>query len=97
VAKVAKKGSPDFVAPSERIAVFDNDGTLWAEQPMYSQAFFIFDRIKTLAPLFFLSGGLLVASVRLVQIRWLAPPGKGGLFCHYWLDGRIWTKQSFHN
>ncbi len=31
VAKVAKKGSPDFVAPSERIAVFDNDGTLWAD------------------------------------------------------------------
>jgi phosphoserine phosphatase len=50
VAKVTKKGSPDFVAPSERIAVFDNDGTLWAEQPMYFQAFFIFDRIKTLAP-----------------------------------------------
>ena len=34
----------------ERIAVFDNDGCLWAEQPMYFQAFFIFDRIKTLAP-----------------------------------------------
>jgi phosphoserine phosphatase len=50
VAKVTKKGSPNFVAPSERIAVFDNDGTLWAEQPMYFQAFFIFDRIKTLAP-----------------------------------------------
>jgi phosphoserine phosphatase len=50
VAKVTKNGSPDFVAPSERIAVFDNDGTLWAEQPMYFQAFFIFDRIKILAP-----------------------------------------------
>ena len=35
---------------AERIATFDNDGTLWAEQPMYFQAFFIFDRIKTLAP-----------------------------------------------
>jgi hypothetical protein len=46
VAKVAKKGSPDFVACFERIAVFDNDGTLWAEQPMYFQAFFIFDRIR---------------------------------------------------
>jgi phosphoglycolate phosphatase-like HAD superfamily hydrolase len=38
------------VPASERIAVFDNDGTLWAEQPMYFQAFFIFDRIKQLAP-----------------------------------------------
>jgi len=34
---VTKKGSPDFVPPAERIAVFDNDGTLWAEQPMYFQ------------------------------------------------------------
>jgi phosphoserine phosphatase len=50
VAKVTKKGSPDFVAPSVRIAVFDNDGTLWAEQPMYFQALFIFDRTKNLAP-----------------------------------------------
>jgi hypothetical protein len=40
----------DFVPPAERIATFDNDGTLWAEQPMYFQAFFIFDRIKALAP-----------------------------------------------
>jgi len=50
VAKVTKKGSPDFVPPAERIAVFDNDGTLWAEQPMYFQAFFVFDRVKALAP-----------------------------------------------
>jgi hypothetical protein len=50
VEKVTKEGSPDFVPASERIAVFDNDGTLWTEQPMYFQAFFIFDRIKTLAP-----------------------------------------------
>jgi hypothetical protein len=50
VAKVTKKGSPDFVLPAERIAVFDNDGTLWAEQPMYFQAFFVFDRVKALAP-----------------------------------------------
>ncbi len=50
VAKVTKPGSPDFVPAPERIAVFDNDGTLWAEQPMYFQAFFIFDRIKALAP-----------------------------------------------
>jgi phosphoserine phosphatase len=50
VEKVTKAGSPDFVPPAERIATFDNDGCLWAEQPMYFQAFFIFDRIKTLAP-----------------------------------------------
>jgi hypothetical protein len=50
VEKVTKEGSPDFVAPAARIATFDNDGCLWAEQPMYFQAFFIFDRIKTLAP-----------------------------------------------
>jgi phosphoglycolate phosphatase-like HAD superfamily hydrolase len=50
VGKVTKEGTPDFVPPAERIATFDNDGTLWAEQPMYFQAFFIFDRIKALAP-----------------------------------------------
>jgi phosphoglycolate phosphatase-like HAD superfamily hydrolase len=50
VGKITKEGSPDFVPPAERIAVFDNDGTLWGEQPMYFQAFFIFDRIKALAP-----------------------------------------------
>ena len=50
VEKVTKKGGADFVPPAERIAVFDNDGTLWSEQPMYFQAFFIFDRIKALAP-----------------------------------------------
>jgi len=37
VAKVTKEGSPDFVPPEERIATFDNDGTLWCEQPMYFQ------------------------------------------------------------
>ena len=50
VEKVAKEGSPNFVPMAERIAVFDNDGTLWAEQPIYFQAFFVFDRIKALAP-----------------------------------------------
>jgi hypothetical protein len=50
VEKVTKPGSPDFVPVAERIATFDNDGCLWAEQPMYFQAFFIFDRIKALAP-----------------------------------------------
>jgi haloacid dehalogenase-like hydrolase len=50
VDKVTRQGSADFVPPAERIAVFDNDGTLWAEQPMYFQAFFVFDRVKALAP-----------------------------------------------
>ena len=50
IEKVTKEGSPDFVPPAERIAVFDNDGTLWPEQPVYFQALFIFDRIKALAP-----------------------------------------------
>ena len=49
VAKVTT-GGPDFVHVAERIAVFDNDGTLWSEQPMYFQAFFAFDRVQTLAP-----------------------------------------------
>jgi phosphoserine phosphatase len=50
VAKVTKAGSPDFVPPAERIATFDNDGTLWAEQPMYFQLAFALDRVKALAP-----------------------------------------------
>jgi len=50
VEKVTTPDSPDFVPPAERIAVFDNDGTLWAEQPMYFQLLFTFDRIKQLAP-----------------------------------------------
>ena len=50
VKKTTTKGSDDFVEPTKRIAVFDNDGTLWAEQPLYFQAIFIFDRIKALAP-----------------------------------------------
>jgi len=50
VEKVTKEESPDFVPVAERIATFDNDGCLWSEQPMYFQAFFIFDRIKQLAP-----------------------------------------------
>jgi phosphoserine phosphatase len=49
VGKVTQEGSPNYVPVSERIATFDNDGTLWAEQPMYFQAFFIVDRIKALA------------------------------------------------
>jgi len=44
-------GSSGFVKPAERIAVFDNDGTLWSEQPMYFQLAFTLDRVKVLAPL----------------------------------------------
>jgi phosphoserine phosphatase len=44
------KASPKYVAPAERIATFDNDGTLWVEQPLYVQLLFALDRIKTLAP-----------------------------------------------
>ena len=47
---MTKQGSPDFVPPAERIATFDNDGTLWAEQPMYFQLAFALDRVKALAP-----------------------------------------------
>ncbi len=50
VADVTREGSPRFVPAPERIAVFDNDGTLWPEQPMYFQLAFILDRVKLLAP-----------------------------------------------
>ena len=50
VEDVTTAGSPNFVPPAERIAVFDNDGTLWVEQPMYTQLAFVIDRIKALAP-----------------------------------------------
>jgi phosphoserine phosphatase len=50
VEKVTKEGSPDFVPVPERIATFDNDGTLWAEQPIYFQLAFALDRVKALAP-----------------------------------------------
>ena len=46
--RVTTPGSPDFVPEAERIAVFDNDGTLWSEQPMYVQLAFAIDRVKTL-------------------------------------------------
>ena len=49
VARVTKEGGPDFVPPAERIATFDNDGTLWCEQPIQVQLFFLIDRVKELA------------------------------------------------
>jgi phosphoserine phosphatase len=50
VAAVTDPKSQDYVEPAERIATFDNDGTLWLEYPIYTQALFAFDRVKELAP-----------------------------------------------
>jgi len=50
VGDVTREGSPSFVAPAERIAVFDNDGTLWSEQPLYFQFLFMLDQVKAAAP-----------------------------------------------
>ena len=50
VQRVTEHGSPNFVPEAERIATFDNDGTLWAEQPIYIQLAFALDRVKALAP-----------------------------------------------
>ena len=51
VTAVTREDSSEFVASAERIATFDNDGTLWVEQPMYVQLAFAIDRVKALAPL----------------------------------------------
>ena len=50
VGDVTREGSANFVAPAERIAVFDNDGTLWSEQPLYFQFVFMLDQVKAAAP-----------------------------------------------
>lgn len=50
VADVTRPGSPTFVPPEERVAVFDNDGTLWSEQPLYFQFFFLLDQVRAAAP-----------------------------------------------
>jgi phosphoglycolate phosphatase-like HAD superfamily hydrolase len=49
VARTTTPSSPDLLAPADRIAVFDNDGTLWAEQPIYNQFVFVLDRAATMA------------------------------------------------
>jgi hypothetical protein len=49
VARTTTPGSPDFLEAGDRVAVFDNDGTLWTEQPMYNQALFAFDRVRAMA------------------------------------------------
>jgi phosphoglycolate phosphatase-like HAD superfamily hydrolase len=48
VDRVTRQGGPDFVPPPERIATFDNDGTLWIEQPLYVQGMFLIDRVQAL-------------------------------------------------
>jgi len=50
VADVTKEGGPSYVPPAERVATFDNDGTLWSEQPAYVQLLFALDRVRALAP-----------------------------------------------
>src|SRR5437763_1208628 len=50
VARVTTQGGPDFVPVEQRIATFDNDGTLWVEHPMYVQLAYALDRVKALAP-----------------------------------------------
>lgn len=51
VTAATTEGGPGWIAPADRIAVFDNDGTLWSEQPFYFQGMFAIDRVKELAPL----------------------------------------------
>ena len=50
VSAVTDKSSLDYVSPAERIATFDNDGTLWSERPVYFQLLFAIDQVKALAP-----------------------------------------------
>ena len=47
---VTQEAGADYVAPTDRIAVFDNDGTLWSEQPLYFQFIFMLDQLKAAAP-----------------------------------------------
>jgi hypothetical protein len=49
VARVTTEGSPDYVPPQDRIATFDNDGTLWVEKPLYTQFVFVIDRVKAVS------------------------------------------------
>jgi len=50
VAEVTDKSNPNYVTPEDRIATFDNDGTLWSEKPAYFQLFFALDRVKAMTP-----------------------------------------------
>ncbi|CAG2137516.1 hypothetical protein LMG19282_01347 [Cupriavidus campinensis] len=50
VSDVTRQGSPTYVPPEQRVAAFDNDGTLWSEQPLYFQFFFLLDQVRAAAP-----------------------------------------------
>jgi phosphoserine phosphatase len=50
VTRTTTEGSPDYVRPADRVALFDNDGTLWVEQPMYTQLAFLLDDVRRLSP-----------------------------------------------
>src|SRR5262245_38738829 len=50
VERVTREGGPDYVAPADRIATFDHDGTLWAEQPMYFKIMFEMNRVRSYEP-----------------------------------------------
>jgi hypothetical protein len=77
---VTTVGGPQFVKPEERIAVFDNDGTLWSEQPMYFQFAFVLDRLKALAPQHpEWKDNPLIASVLAGEMKTLAAGGERGL------------------
>ena len=51
VQTVTNKSSPNYVVPAKPVATFDNDGTLWVEQPIYTQLIFAMDRERALAPM----------------------------------------------
>ena len=50
VMRTTTEGNPDYLEPGDRVAVFDNDGTLWTEHPAYNQFLFAIDRLKAMAP-----------------------------------------------
>src|SRR4051812_15837954 len=50
VRQATQEGTPTYIRPEERIVIFDNDGTLWAEKPMYVEFMFAMDRAKLMAP-----------------------------------------------
>ncbi len=80
VESVTNEGGGHFVPPADRIATFDNDGTLWAEQPMYFQLIFAFDRVKALAESHpeWQDDSLMTAAVR-GDVETVAGYGMGGL------------------
>lgn len=80
VTSVTNKTGPDYVEPGERIATFDNDGTLWKEAPIYTQVVFAFDRVKELAPEHpQWQGNRLLKEILAGNLRAVAASGKKGL------------------